>query len=156
MIRAATHHIGITVTDLERSARFWSALLDVTHGPVEQLRGPQLGRLAGYDSAHVDRCWLTLPGGLHLELLQYLEPDAERYEPGTAHPGNVHVCLTVDDMESAHAHATACGAVPVTDGGWIEVPTGPRAGTRIGYLHDPDGVTLELLQHPALGIPGES
>lgn len=156
MIRAATHHIGITVTDLERSVRFWGALLDVTPGPVDQLRGPQLGRLVGYPAARVDRRWLVLPGGLNLELLQYLEPDADRYRPGTAHPGNVHVCLVVDDMETAHAHATACGAVPVTDGGWIEVPTGPKVGTRIAYLRDPDGVTIELFQHPASGLPGES
>ncbi len=149
MISAATHHIGVTVADLERSARFWSALLGVEPGPVEQLRGPQLGRLVGYPSAFIDRRWLTLPGGLSLELLQYLEPDEDCYEAGTAHPGNVHVCLAVDDLPSAHAHATACGAVPVTGDGWIEVPAGPLAGARIGYLRDPDGVTIELFQPPA-------
>lgn len=149
MIRAATHHIGVTVTDLERSAQFWSALLGVTPGPVEQLRGPQLGRLVGYPSAYIDRRWLTLPGGLSLELLQYVEPDEARYAVGTAHPGNVHVCLAVDDMPSAHAHAEACGAVVVTGGGWIEVPVGAQAGARIAYLRDPDGVTIELFQPPA-------
>ncbi|MPZ65275.1 MAG: hypothetical protein GEU83_07055 [Pseudonocardiaceae bacterium] len=146
MMPAATHHIGLTVADLERSAGFWSALLGVTPGPVEQLRGPQLGRLVGYPSVCIDRRWLTLPGGPSLELLQYLEPDEAGYETGTAHPGNVHVCLAVDDLPSAHAHAEACGAVPVTGGGWIEVPAGPQAGARIAYLRDPDGVTIELFQ----------
>lgn len=149
MRSAATHHIGLTVADLERSAGFWSALLGVEPGPVEQLRGPQLGRLVGYPRAHIDRCWLTLPGGLSLELLQYLEPDEAGYETGTAHPGNVHVCLAVDDLPSAHAHAEACGAVAVTGGGWVEVPAGPQAGARIAYLRDPDGVTIELFQPPA-------
>lgn len=148
MTRSATHHIGVTVADLERSARFWSALLGVAPGPVEQLRGPQLGRLVGYPSARVDRRWLTLPGGLSLELLQYLEPDEEPYPAGSAHPGSVHICLVVDDMEPAQAHAEECGAVPVTGGGWVVVPAGPQAGARIAYLRDPDGVTIELFQPP--------
>lgn len=143
-----THHIGITVADLERSARFWSALLEVAPGPLERLRGPALPRLVGYPAASVDRRWLTLPGGPALELLQYREPAEPGNEPGTARPGNVHVCLAVEDLPSAHRHAVTCGAVPVTDGGWIEVPAGAQAGARIAYLRDPDGVTIEFVQHP--------
>jgi catechol 2,3-dioxygenase-like lactoylglutathione lyase family enzyme len=30
----------------------------------------------------------------------------------------------------------------------IDVAAGPRAGTRLAYLRDPDGVTLELVQPP--------
>lgn len=153
---ASTHHIGLTVGDLERSTRFWSTLLGVEPGPVEQLRGSQLGRLVGYPSAYVDRRWLTLPDGLNLELLQYLTPDEDGYPVGTAHPGNVHVCLAVGDLPSAHAHALACGAEPVTGGGWIEVPAGPQAGARIAYLRDPDGVTIELFQPPPSVEPAES
>lgn len=88
-----------------------------------------------------------MPGGVALELLHYLGGDEDPYEPGTAHPGNVHICLAVEDMASAHAHALACGAVTVTDG-WIEVPIGPMAGARISYLRDPDGVTIELFRAP--------
>ncbi len=142
-----THHIGVTVADLDRSAGFWASLLGVTPGPTEHLRGPQLGRLVGYPSARIDRRWVRLPGGLALELLRYLGRDEAPNDPGTAHPGNVHVCLAVDDLPSAHAHAAACGAVPVS-GGWVDVPAGPNAGARIAYLRDPDGVTIELYQPP--------
>lgn len=148
MIASGVHHVGLTVADLDRAATFWAALLGVEAGPIEHLRGPQLGRLVGYPSATIDRRWVSMPGGVALELLRYLDGDEGPYEPGTAHPGNVHVCLAVEDMASAHAHALACGALEVT-GGWIEVPAGPMAGARISYLRDPDGVTIELLQTPS-------
>lgn len=150
MIATAAHHIGVTVADLDRSAAFWASLLEVEASPTERLAGPQLGRLVGYASVRIDRRWVALPGGLALELLQYVDREEAPYDPGTAHPGNVHVCLVVPDLPAAYAHALASGAVPVTDG-WIEVPAGPMAGTRISYLRDPDGVTIELLQRPPLG-----
>lgn len=142
-----THHIGITVGDLEHAAAFWSALVGVDASPTELLAGPGLGRLTGYPAVRMERCWVEAPGGPVLELLRYLDRDEAPYEEGTAHPGNVHVCLSVPDVPAAHAHALACGATPVGDG-WIEVPAGPNAGARIAYVRAPDGVTIELYQQP--------
>ncbi len=50
-------------------------------------------------------------------------------------------------MDAAHAHAVDCGATPVSHRP-IDVAAGPRAGTRLAYLRDPDGVTIELVQEP--------
>ncbi len=111
------------------------------------LEGPQLGTMVGYPGIHIESCWVDLPGGVALELLRYLDRDDAPYDPGTAHPGNVHVCLRVDDMDAAHAHAVACGATPVSERP-IDVAAGPRAGARLAYLRDPDGVTIELVQEP--------
>ena len=111
------------------------------------LEGPQLATMVGYPGIRIDRCWIDLPGGVELELLRYLDRDEPPYDPGTAHPGNVHVCLRVDDMDTAHAHAVECGARPVSERP-IDVAAGPRAGARVAYLRDPDGVTIELVQEP--------
>lgn len=142
------HHVGISVGDLDRSVRFWERLVGTRARDRSVLDGPLVGHLVGYPQVRIERCWVDLPDGLALELLHYLDRDDEAYPPGTAHPGNVHVCLQVGDMARAHEHALACGAVPV--GTPIVVPAGPNAGTRIAYLRDPDGVTVELLQ-PAAG-----
>jgi catechol 2,3-dioxygenase-like lactoylglutathione lyase family enzyme len=141
----AVHHVGITVVDLDRSVAFWERLLDTSSRDRRILQGPQLAVMVGYDPVRIDSCWIDLPGGVALELLQYLGRDDAPYDPGTAHPGNVHVCLAVEDMDLAHAHAVSCGATPVSERP-IEVAAGPRAGSRLAYLRDLDGVTLELLQ----------
>lgn len=141
----AVHHVGITVTDLATAAAFWERLLGTPPRDRRMLQGPQLGTLVGYPGVRIDSCWFDLPGGVALELLDYLDRSEQPYDPGTAHPGNVHVCLHVDDMAAAHAHAVACGARPVSDTP-IHVAQGPRAGTRVAYLRSPDGVTIELHQ----------
>lgn len=141
------HHVGVTVADLDRAVSFWARLLGATPRDRRVLEGPQLATMVGYPGIRIEACWLDLPGGTALELLRYLDRDDAPYDPGTAHPGNVHVCLQVDDMDAAHAHAVACGARPVSERP-IDVAAGPRAGARLAYLRDPDGVTIELVQEP--------
>jgi catechol 2,3-dioxygenase-like lactoylglutathione lyase family enzyme len=143
----AVHHVGISVADLSRSVAFWERLLGARARDRTVLEGPQLPALLGYDAVRIDSCWVDLPGGVALELLQYLHPAEAPYDEGTAHPGNVHLCLRVHDMAATHRHAVASGARPV--GGPIEVGEGPQAGLQIAYLRDPDGVTIELRQLPA-------
>jgi catechol 2,3-dioxygenase-like lactoylglutathione lyase family enzyme len=145
MTIVAAHHVGLTVSDLERSATFWGELLGVAATSPQRLEGPGLGRLVGYPGARAERAWVERPGVISLELVRYRDPDHPAYQPGTAHPGSVHVSLLVDDMASAYAHALGCGAEVVGDG-WIEVPAGPLSGSRIAYLRDPDGITLELIE----------
>ena len=147
------HHVGVTVVDMDRSVDFWERLLDATARDRRTLQGPQLGTMVGYPGIRIESCWVDLPGGVALELLQYLDRDEAPYDPGTAHPGNVHVCLLVEDMDAAHGRAVACGATPVSERP-IDVAAGPRAGSRLAYLRNLDGVTIELLQPPRGGDGG--
>jgi catechol 2,3-dioxygenase-like lactoylglutathione lyase family enzyme len=145
---AALDHVGMSVGKLDRSIAFWERLLGTPARDRRVLQGPGVGTLVGYEGVRIDSCWFDLPGGVALELLDYLDRPEGAYDPGTAHAGNVHVCLRVDDMDRAHAHAVACGAEPVSAAP-VEVAAGPRAGTRIAYVRTPDGATLELFQPPA-------
>ena len=143
----AVHHIGVTVGDLARSIAFWERMLGAPGRDRRTLEGPRVAELVGYPTVRIDCCWFDLPGGVALELLHYVEPAEPPYDPGSAHPGNVHVCLHVNDMEAAHARAVAGGARPVSEAP-VEIAHGPRAGSRVAYLRDPDGVTIELFQPP--------
>lgn len=139
------HHVGVSVVHLGRAIAFWEGMLGAPARDRRILEGPQLGVLVGYPGVRLDSCWFDLPGGVALELLQYLDRPEPPYDPGTAHPGNVHICLQVEDMDRAHARALACGATPVSATA-IEIARGPKAGTRIAYVRNPDGVTIELVQ----------
>lgn len=136
-------HVGISVADLDRSIAFWERMLGAPGRDRRLLDGPRLGALVGYPSARIDSYWFDLPGGVALELLQYLEPLEPGNEMGTARPGNVHVCLRVADIDAARAQAVAAGATPVSAEP-IDIARGPRAGSKMVCVRDPDGVTIEL------------
>ena len=137
-------HVGITVADLDRSIAFWERMLGEPGRDRRLLEGPRLATLLGYPTARIDTYWFDLPGGVALELLQYLEPIESRNDPGTARAGNVHVCLRVEDIKAAHARAVDAGATVVSPEP-IDIIRGPRAGWKMICVRDPDGVTIELV-----------
>lgn len=84
-----------------------------------------------------------------LELLEY-QVELRTPNPGaTGNPGNVHVCLTVEDAPGAWARAVDAGAQPVLAEGPVEIDAGPNKGGRATYLRIHDGITLELIQPPS-------
>jgi catechol 2,3-dioxygenase-like lactoylglutathione lyase family enzyme len=142
-----TDHVGVTVSDLDRSVEFWMRLTGGELVTRRLLDGPHIGELVGYPGQRIAAAIIAMPGGLPLELLQYLDRDEAPYDPSTAHPGNVHVCFFVEDLHASWTHAIACGALPASDEP-VRVPSGPQEGAYVAYLRTPDGVSIELRQPP--------
>jgi catechol 2,3-dioxygenase-like lactoylglutathione lyase family enzyme len=141
------HHIGATVADIDRSLAFWEPFLGVRARWRTVLDKPYLARHVGYPGVRIDASFLDLPGGVVLELLHYLDRDDAPHDEATARPGNVHLCLLVEDIDQQWARAVALGARPVSDAP-VDVTDGPNAGARVAYLRDPDGITIELYRPP--------
>ena len=144
---SAIHHIGMSVSDLDAALDFWRRFLGVEPRWRTLLDRPYLGRHVGYPGVKIDAAFLDLPGGIILELLAY-RLDAPGNPDATANPGNVHLCLTVDDAPAAWKRAVAAGARPLVPEGPIEVDGGPNKGARAAYLRIHDGISLELFQPP--------
>ena len=141
------HHIGITVVDVDRSVAFWKVFLGVEPRWRRMLDGPYLGQVTGYDGIRIDASIIELPGGIALEILDYRTDKKNPNPPETANPGNVHICIEVADIDTTWGHAMAAGATPVSPHP-VMVTVGPNTGARVGYLRDPDGITVELFQPP--------
>jgi hypothetical protein len=80
-----------------------------------------------------------------LVLLDYRVAGRSENPPGTANPGNVHLCLLVSDIEREWRRAVDLGAAPVAAAP-VTVTAGPNAGAKAAYLRVHDGITLELFQ----------
>jgi glyoxylase I family protein len=144
----AVHHVGMSVADLDAALAFWEPLLGVEARWRSVLDRPYLGRHVGYPGVSIDAAFLDLPGGLILELLEYRVAAKEANPDATANPGNVHLCLRVDDARGWWKRAVELGARPVVGEGPVDVDAGPNRGARAAYLRIHDGITLELFQPP--------
>lgn len=142
------HHVGISVASLDAALAFWRVFLGLEPRWRTVLDRPYLGRHVGYPGVAMDAAFLDLPGGIVLELLDYRVDAKTPNSEATANPGNVHLCLLVDDATEAFERAVAAGAQPVVPEGPVDVDAGPNRGARASYLRIHDGVSLELFQLP--------
>jgi len=147
-LASGVHHVGMSVADLDAALEFWRRFLGLEPRWRTVLDRPYLGRHLGYPGVRIDAAFLDLPGGIVLELLGYRVADKAPNPEATANPGNVHLCLTVDDAPAAWQRAVDAGARPVVPDGPIEVDGGPNQGARAAYLRIHDGISLEVFEPP--------
>jgi catechol 2,3-dioxygenase-like lactoylglutathione lyase family enzyme len=147
------HHVGITVSDIERSILFYRDLLGmqlVARRPcVEE---GYVAEQTGYEEVKLSvASFRVRPDSPNsLEVVQYLNHTAQPASTSTNQPGVTHLCLLVDDLAAAYKALSAEGvrfrSAPV------QITAGPNKGGRVIYLYDPDDYVLEMFQ-PALRSP---
>jgi lactoylglutathione lyase len=131
------NHVGHVVTDLERSKRFYQAVLGFTFwyeiSPPDdvtaKLNGltPPLGMTASY----------MMRDGFVLELLHYAAPGAAAaFRPRTMNePGLTHLSVSVDDIRATAQQAVDYGG---------QIVEGSDVGAAL-FVRDPDGQLVELI-----------
>ncbi len=141
-------HTGITVSNLERSLAFWRDVLGFELSHTAHQTGELAREITGVAGAELKLAVLKAPGGHKIELLEYLAPP-DRTRHTNLRPcdvGSVHVALTVNDLNAVLQRIVASGWK--TAGKPQTLQSGPNAGKRVVYVHDPDGTTIEFMQTP--------
>lgn len=131
------NHVGLCVTDLERSRRFYEGVFGFAlQYDLEVPDGPAATLLRVEAPVGLTAVYLQL-GGTVLELLHFDRPGNEpARERSFTEPGLTHLSFTVDDL------AATCVAVRQHGGEVLEDTD--VAGMAI-MVRDPDGQLLELL-----------
>jgi catechol 2,3-dioxygenase-like lactoylglutathione lyase family enzyme len=138
-------HLGICVSDLERSLRFYRDVLGCKEVGRLALDGGMVDVLNGMQDAKVRAVYLERDGW-RLELMAYPEPGwLGPQEPRPMNQlGLTHLSLRVDDLDAVCARLQEAGG-GVLDATRIGEPGAP---VRVVMAHDPDGLRLELIQGP--------
>jgi catechol 2,3-dioxygenase-like lactoylglutathione lyase family enzyme len=134
---AVVNHVGLCVTDLDRSRRFYEAVLGFTHQRDLEVPDVAASRLlqvpapVGCTAVYLER------EGFVLELLHFdREGNAPRRERSFTEPGLTHISFSVDDIPAACMLVTEHGG---------EVLTDTDMGGLAINVRDPDGQLIELL-----------
>ena len=144
------HHIGLTVSDLEASIRFYRDLLGMTVIRRREASDDYVGHQTGYHGLHLSTASLrpAQDSGQSLEIVQYRSHAGPKADPATNRPGNSHLCIEVLDLqgmyEQLRSHGVRFRSEPVL------ITSGPNQGGLVIYLYDPDDYVIELFQRTAV------
>ena len=130
------NHIGLCVTDLERSRRFYEDVLDfVFDRELRPPDGPTSELLSLEPPLNVTAVYLTR-GSFVLELMHFDRPGGPpaRVRPFDE-PGLTHISLSVEDLEGVLAKIADYGGTVIDDS---------NIGSGV-FVRDPDGQLVELL-----------
>jgi catechol 2,3-dioxygenase-like lactoylglutathione lyase family enzyme len=132
----ACSHIGLCVSDLERSRRFYEEVFGFRAAFALRTEGPETPQLLRLDPPVVlDAVYLSLDG-LLLELLAFETPETPAAQTRVLNePGLTHISLFVEDLGAVLVAVPRCG-------GRV------RDDTNIGvavFVEDPDGQAIEVI-----------
>ena len=135
------HHVGVTVSDLDRAVDFYTETFGLDVAAEFAVGGEAFADAVAVDGAAADFAHLVAGGeGAEtvVELVAY-EPEGEpTADPELNRPGAIHLGLSVDDVEAFYRE--------LDDG--VETRSEPRtteSGTTILFVVDPDGNLIEVL-----------
>lgn len=137
MTQPAAHHVGLTVSNLERAIEFYRDGLGFPLLDRFEVSGEAFSTVVGIENAagtfaHLDA------GAVRLEVVEY-DPKADETSAELNQPGASHVGIAVDDVD-AFLEGLPESVEPMSE------PRTTASGTRLVFLRDPDGNLIELLE----------
>jgi catechol 2,3-dioxygenase-like lactoylglutathione lyase family enzyme len=151
-------HTSFTVSDLDRSVVFYRDVLGLQLRQRQDQDNEYTRRLVGYRDASLRVAQFGLPAdsrqrsGHILELVEYLAPIGHVLDLATANVGVAHLAFEVEDLFSMYARLKDADVSFVSEP--VDITEGVNRGGRTVYFRDPDGITLEMVEPPALKSSG--
>lgn len=145
LTRAA--HAGISVSDLDRSVAFYSALTGREPVASGEMNSVPFGHAQGLSNATLRYATINLDN-IGIDLIEFQDPPGERTNGKANRPGSMHLCLYVDDFDAVYERMKAAGYDFLGDSYTFaagEVTPEGALGTQVAYFNDPDGTNLEII-----------
>jgi len=137
-------HVGITVTDLQRSLRFYRDLLGFSVIKEMDECGVHIDNFSDLKNIDVRTVKMAAADGSTIELLQYRshpEGNEENRIKNITQIGCSHFALTVPDLPQLYSTLLEGGISVI-----CEPQYSPDGNVRLTFCRDPDGTLIELVE----------
>ncbi len=142
--------IGLTVSDLDRSIKFYTQALGFQLVSDTTVQGEEYSQLEGVPDTNIRIATLQL-GDEYIELMQYLDVQGTPI-PADSQSNDLwfqHLAIVVSDLDRAYAHLRSFAIEPISSSPQTIPPSNQAsAGVRAFKFKDLDRHNLELIWFP--------
>ncbi len=141
-----THHVGITVSDLDRSVALFTEVLGYELMNRAGRDPAMIARITGILGADIEVAYVRRPDSV-VELLCYRSPEDRSTITGrSCDSGHTHLAFDVRGIEAVVETLREWGFTPRSEP--VVNPSGPNGGAKVVYLESEDRLMLELIERP--------
>ena len=142
-------HIGVTVTDLDRSIAFYRDTLGLDFQGEILMDGPETEKIFAKKGVKARVAYLKAEGDLAappVELIQFVGVEIEKRSMDLYRSGISEICFATDNIWGEYKRLTAMGVTFISEPAAFDFTASGYGKSEACYFYDPDGVILELLQ----------
>ena len=143
------YHVGLTVSDLDRSVAFYRDVLGLTYQGEMVMTGDATDALFQRKDCKVRVAYLN--GSEHVEappveLIQFVGDAAEKEAPGLFAPSISELCFYTDAIDAVYERLLSKGADCLSPPVAFDFTDQGFGKSKAFYFKDPDGIILEMMQ----------
>ena len=143
------YHVGLTVSDLDRSVAFYRDVLGLTYQGEMVMTGDATDALFQRKDCKARVAYLN--GSEHVEappveLIQFVGDAAEREAPGLFAPSISELCFYTDSIDAVYERLLSKGVDCLSPPVAFDFTDQGFGKSKAFYFKDPDGIILEMMQ----------
>jgi catechol 2,3-dioxygenase-like lactoylglutathione lyase family enzyme len=144
MVAKTLDHIAVTVSDTERSLRFYRDALGLEQVEQHQLDGARIELALGVAGAKAQSTRLAVKGtpSILIDLMEFRTPVKEPVLAPTGAVGSTHFALAVENLPEVYERLRSQGIEFVSEPVTFELTEG---SVTVVFTRDPDGNIVELV-----------
>ena len=148
MIREVMH-IGVTVSDMDRSIAFYRDVLELKFEGELLMEGKETEMLFARPGCRARVAYLNGSGELAappIELIQFLDQPAQKVPAELDRISISEICFRTSDIDRLYAHLQQRGVPCLSAPQRFDFSASGFGKSKAVYFRDPDGIVLEAMQ----------
>ena len=143
-------HIGVTITDMDRSIKFYRDTLGLRFEGELIMQGKETDELFQRENTKVRVAYYNSSKeliGPPIELLQFIGSDVKQEKCDLFKTSISEICFLVKDIDKTYDRLVKQGVEFLSEPQFFDFTKDGFSKSKAVYLKDPDGIILELMQY---------
>ena len=143
------YHVGLTVSDLERSIAFYRDVLGLEFQGEIFMEGEETDKMFRRVNCKARVAYLNGSKAIEappVELIQFVNNEVKKVPSDLFTTSISEVCFYTDDIDSAYKHLVDNNVECLSEPQYSDFRADGFGESRAFYFRDPDGIILEMMQ----------